>query len=57
MTDFAAAVDGVVMRLATLSEVEVQELEVLLERALTHVMVERYLRAGASGVSHLRPVS
>lgn len=57
LTDLAAAIDSVVERLAGLSEAEVGELEAMLERALTHVLVERHLRVRDSGVSHLRPVS
>ena len=57
LTDLVRALDGVVEGLAALTEEQVAELEATLERALTHVLVERHLRARDVRVSHLRPVS
>lgn len=55
MTDLERALDGVVGELAQVSAESLEALEATLERALTHVMVERYMRANER-VSHLRPV-
>jgi len=55
MTDLERALDGVVADLAGMSGDTLAALEQTLERALTHVMVERYMRANER-VSHLRPV-
>ena len=55
MTELEAAIDRVVTELASLTHDQIESLEATLERALTHVMVERYMRANER-VSHLRPV-
>lgn len=52
------SLQGLVDGLAAFSEEDVQRIEEMLERALTHVLIERHLRHrdASSGVSHLRAI-
>lgn len=55
MSDLAATLDSYITRVGEMSDAELLEAAVLIERALVHVLVEQQLRLNAS-VSPLRAV-